>query len=78
VPVALHERVADQGHAVAVLEQRKYRDLHIDLDALMDAVVRAKPTGAKGQYIRSVALASTMSPSVILDVGQALAMAGGQ
>lgn len=49
-----------------------------NLEALMDAVVRAKPSGVKGQYIRSVALASTMSPSVILDVGQALAMAGGQ
>lgn len=49
-----------------------------NLEALMDAVVRAKPSGVKGQYIRSVALASTMSPSVTLDVGQTLAMAGGQ
>ena len=49
-----------------------------NLEALMDAVVRAKPSGAKGQYIRSIALASTMSPSVTLDVGQTLAMAGGQ
>lgn len=48
-----------------------------NLGALMDAVVRAKPTGAKGQYIQSIALASTMSPSVTVDVGQALAMASG-
>jgi large subunit ribosomal protein L1 len=38
-----------------------------NLTASIDAVVRAKPTGAKGQYVRSVALCSTMSPSVRLD-----------
>src|SRR5919201_4411339 len=39
-----------------------------NLGALMDAVVRAKPSGAKGQYIRSVTLASTMGPGVKLDL----------
>jgi large subunit ribosomal protein L1 len=38
-----------------------------NLTASIDAVVRAKPTGAKGQYVRSVTLCSTMSPSVRLD-----------
>jgi len=32
--------------------------------ALMDAVVKAKPAAAKGQYIKSVTLASTMGPGV--------------
>ncbi len=32
--------------------------------ALFDAIVKAKPAAAKGQYIRSVALASTMGPGV--------------
>ena len=32
--------------------------------ALMDAIVKAKPSTAKGQYIKSVALASTMGPGV--------------
>ena len=32
--------------------------------ALMDAVVKAKPATAKGQYIKSVTLASTMGPGV--------------
>ena len=35
-----------------------------NLDTLMDAVVKAKPAAAKGQYIKSVAVASTMGPGV--------------
>jgi large subunit ribosomal protein L1 len=35
--------------------------------ALMDAVVRAKPASAKGQYLRSVYLSPTMGPSVQVD-----------
>jgi large subunit ribosomal protein L1 len=38
-----------------------------NLSTLMDAVVAAKPSGAKGTYIRSVHLAATMSPGVRLD-----------
>ena len=35
-----------------------------NFNALMDAIVRAKPAAAKGQYIKSVAVASTMGPGV--------------
>src|SRR5262249_12127727 len=45
-----------------------------NLTASVDAIVRAKPTGAKGQYVKSVVLCSTMSPSVRLDVPSALAL----
>jgi len=38
-----------------------------NLSAFMDTVVRAKPAAAKGQYIRSVTLASTMGPGVAVD-----------
>src|SRR5215469_12383414 len=34
-----------------------------NLAASIDAIVRAKPSGAKGQYVKSIALCSTMSPS---------------
>ena len=33
-------------------------------EALMEAIVKAKPAAAKGQYVKSVALASTMGPGV--------------
>lgn len=35
-----------------------------NLDALMDAIVKAKPSAAKGQYIRSCVVATTMGPGV--------------
>ncbi len=35
--------------------------------ALLDAVVKAKPSTAKGKYVKKVNLAATMSPGVLLD-----------
>jgi large subunit ribosomal protein L1 len=40
--------------------------------ALVDALVKAKPTGAKGTYVRKVALSSTMGPGVKVDTASAL------
>jgi large subunit ribosomal protein L1 len=41
--------------------------LTANLDAFMDTVVRAKPSAAKGTYIRSVTVSSTMGPGVRID-----------
>ena len=38
-----------------------------NIRALFDAVVRAKPTGSKGMYIKKVSLTSTMGPGVRID-----------
>lgn len=36
--------------------------------ALMDAILKAKPATAKGQYVKSVAIASTMGPGVKVSI----------
>ena len=41
--------------------------LQENAQVLLDAVVKAKPSTAKGKYVKKVNLASTMSPGVLLD-----------
>src|SRR3546814_5847445 len=38
--------------------------------AFVDAIVRAKPSGAKGTYVKKVTLTSTMGPSVRVDLSK--------
>jgi len=49
--------------------------LAVNVATLVDAVNRAKPTGAKGTYMRSLTLAPTMGPGVRIDIPSALALA---
>jgi large subunit ribosomal protein L1 len=46
-----------------------------NLAALVDAVNRAKPTGAKGQYLRTLSIATTMGPGIRVDIPGVLAAA---
>ena len=46
-----------------------------NLAALIDAINRAKPAGAKGQYLRGLTIASTMGPGIRVDVPALLAAA---
>jgi len=43
-----------------------------NLATMVDAVTRAKPQAAKGQYVRSITLSPTMGPSVRVDIATAL------
>ena len=47
-----------------VLDERRLLENYA---AVIEEVIRAKPSAAKGRYIRSVTLASTMSPGVKVD-----------
>jgi large subunit ribosomal protein L1 len=42
--------------------------LLLNVRALVDALNKAKPTGAKGQYVKKVSLSSTMGPGVKVDL----------
>jgi large subunit ribosomal protein L1 len=46
-----------------------------NLAALVDAVNRAKPSGAKGQYLRTLTVATTMGPGIRVDIPGVLAAA---
>ncbi|MBV8774307.1 MAG: 50S ribosomal protein L1 [Deltaproteobacteria bacterium] len=48
-------------------EQRLAENAH----ALLSSIVRAKPASAKGNYIKSVAVSSTMGPGLKVDTGSA-------
>ena len=45
-------------------------DLRRNFDAFVDAIVRAKPTGAKGKYVKKVSLSSTMGPGLKVDTAE--------
>ena len=48
-----------------------------NLTAVVEAVVKAKPSGAKGQYVRSASINTTMGPGIKLDLNSTLALSSG-
>ena len=45
-------------------------DLKANFDAFLDAILKAKPSGAKGKYVQKVAVSSTMGPGVKVDTAE--------
>ena len=50
-----------QPPAEPVVDEAKLQE---NVDALMEAIVKARPSALKGQYLRSITLATTMGPGV--------------
>ena len=55
----IHAAIGKKSFTAQALEET--------LHAFMEAILRAKPSAAKGQYVRSVTVSSTMGPGVKLD-----------
>ena len=51
-------------------------DIAENICSLVDAVNKAKPSGAKGTFIKKISVSSTMGPGIKLDIGPLLERAG--
>jgi large subunit ribosomal protein L1 len=67
---AIEFRVEKAGIVHAGIGKASFTEaaLKANIVALIDALNKAKPTGAKGMYIKRVSLSSTMGPGFKLDV----------
>jgi large subunit ribosomal protein L1 len=67
-------RVDKAGNIHTPVGKRSFSEQHLrdNAMALIEAIVRAKPAAAKGTYLRSLTISSTMSPGVPIDA-QAIA-----
>ncbi len=48
-------------------------DLKKNFEAFVDAIVKAKPSGSKGKYVKKIALSSTMGPGLKIDTSEVAA-----
>jgi large subunit ribosomal protein L1 len=65
----LEYRVDRQGNVHLVIGKRSFDEQRLleNYQAVVDEILRAKPSAAKGRYIRSVTIASTMGPGIRID-----------
>jgi large subunit ribosomal protein L1 len=62
-------RLDKSGIIHTIVGKASFDEAHLveNITTLLDAILRAKPAAAKGTYLRSVTLASTMGPGVKVD-----------
>lgn len=67
------------GIVHTVIGKKRFSDseLKANLLAFVDALNRAKPSGVKGVYLKSLSMSSTMGPGIRLDIGKTMAEAEG-
>jgi large subunit ribosomal protein L1 len=58
----IHGRIGKASFAEA--------DLKAKFDAFMDAIIKARPSGAKGKFVKKIAVSSSMGPGVKVDVAE--------
>jgi large subunit ribosomal protein L1 len=65
-------RVEKQGIIHSGIGKISFTDdqLKTNFNALVDAIVKAKPAGAKGKYVKKVSLTSTMGPGLKVDLAE--------
>ncbi len=65
-------RVEKQGIIHAGLGKLSFSDadLKTNFDAFVDAIVKAKPAGAKGKYVKKITLSSSMGPGLKIDTSE--------
>jgi large subunit ribosomal protein L1 len=70
-------RLDKTGIVHTIVGKASFEEAHLleNITTLLDAIVRAKPSAAKGTYVRSVTLASTMGPGVKVDPNRVKATA---
>ena len=63
----IHAGLGKSSFATEALKQ--------NFDAFVDAIVKAKPSGAKGKYVRKISLSSTMGPGLKVDTSEVAGVA---
>ena len=65
-------RVEKAGIIHAGIGKASFADeaLKANFDALVDAILKAKPSGSKGKYLKKLALSSSMGPGVKIDLAE--------
>jgi large subunit ribosomal protein L1 len=68
----LEYRVDRQGNLHLIVGKRSFDEQRLleNYLAVVDEVIRAKPSTAKGRYLKTVTLSSTMSPGIRIDPGR--------
>ncbi len=63
-------RVEKQGIIHSGIGKKSFSDadLRKNFNALVDAVIKSKPSGSKGKYVRKIAVSSSMGPGLRIDL----------